>query len=102
MADKGRTGMLRAPHPRLTGTLRSLPRDRRAYQRLVVSGALAIAVSSASWSWAAAAPESINQPYTMQHQMTGQAMPVYGMTDTPAASLRVALNGLFSEHAYLA
>src|SRR5690349_6003776 len=98
--------MIRAPHPRLTGTFRSWTLnawtpDRRAYQRLAVSGALAIAVSSASWGWAVAAPVQVSQPTVMQHHMAGQTMPVYGMTDTPAASLRVALNDLFAEHAYL-
>lgn len=35
------------------------------------------------------------------HDM-GHSGSVYGMTDSPAAGLRVTLNGLFSEHVYLA
>jgi len=98
--------MLRAPHPRLLGKLRPWTLDRRACQRLAVSGALAVAVSSASWGWAVAAPATPSLPYgTVRHvgpHATAPGTAVYGMTDAPAASLRVALNGLFAEHAYLA
>jgi plastocyanin len=73
---------------------------------VAVSGALALAVSSASWGWAVAAPVLPASPYgTVRHvgpHTAGPSSAVYGMTDAPAASLRVALNSLFAEHVYLA
>src|SRR5215208_5390870 len=103
----GGYGMHRTPRTRPTGMYRSWGLDRRAWQRFVTAGALAAAVSSASFGWAIASPAS---PTVLQtpaitrfaEHGPGHAGAVYGMTDAPAAGLRVTLNNLLSEHVYLA
>jgi plastocyanin len=79
--------------------------DRRAWQRLAVSGALAVAVSTASWGWVLAnpaAPTTSPAIVRFADHGTGHTSAVYGMTDAPAAGLRVTLNNLLAEHVYLA
>jgi plastocyanin len=82
--------------------------DRRTLLRVAASGALAIAVSTASWGWALADPASpTSAPAVVRYAGTGAhgahgASSVYGVTDSAAAGLRVALNNLFAEHVYLA
>jgi plastocyanin len=96
--------MIRASRPTLAQKARSWALTRRACQRIAVAGALAVAVSSASWTWAVAAPP-ISAPQFVRHtgpHAVGQPASVYGMTDSQAAGLRVALNNLFAEHVYLA
>jgi plastocyanin len=97
--------MNRTPRPRLTRMFRPWALDRRAYQRLAASGALAVAVSTASWGWVFAQP-AVPTPSTavvrFADHSAGHTSDVYGMTDAPAAGLRVTLNNLFAEHVYLA
>jgi plastocyanin len=79
--------------------------DRRAWQRIAASGALAVAVSTASWSWVFASPAApTTSPAVVRFagHGVGHTSSIYGMTDAPAAGLRVTLNQLFSEHVYLA
>lgn len=97
----------RTPRLRVTGPFRSWALDRRTLLRVAASGALAVAVSSASWGWVLANPATATHaPAVVRYAgpglgaHTGDA--VYGMTDSAAAGLRVALNNLFSEHVYLA
>ena len=105
--------MIRIPRPPVDGTQsQKLPRrslDRRAVQRIAASGALAIAISSASWGWVFASPAASTTPTPStsvvryaDHGMGHGTTSVYGMTDAPAAGLRVTLNNLLSEHVYLA
>jgi hypothetical protein len=97
--------MHRTPRTRPTGMYRSWGLDRRAWQRFVTAGALAAAVSSASFGWAIASPAAPGQSPAIvrfAEHGPGHASAVYGMTDAPAAGLRVTLNNLFSEHVYLA
>jgi plastocyanin len=79
--------------------------DRRAWQRIAASGALAAAVSTASWGWVFASPTVPNSTRSVVRfadRGAGHAGAVYGMSDAPAAGLRVTLNNLFAEHVYLA
>ena len=102
---QGGYGMHRTPRTRPTGMYRSWGVDRRAWQRFVTAGALAAAVSSASFGWAIASPAAPGQSPAIvrfAEHGPGHASAVYGMTDAPAAGLRVTLNNLFSEHVYLA
>jgi plastocyanin len=96
--------MIRTARPHLSGMYRSWALDRRAWQRLAASGALAVAVSTASWSWVWASPTTPTAPAIVRFagHGAGHESAVYGMTDAPAAGLRVTLNNLFSEHVYLA
>jgi plastocyanin len=97
--------MNRTARPRLAGMYRSWALDRRAWQRLAASGALAVAVSTASWGWVWASPTAPTaSPAVVRFagHGAGHTSAVYGMTDAPAAGLRVTLNNLFSEHVYLA
>jgi plastocyanin len=97
--------MNRTPRLRLAGMYRSWGLDRRAWLRIAASGALAVAVSSASWGWAMASPTATTTPPAVVRfagHGAGQTSAVYGMTDAPAAGLRVTLNNLFAEHVYLA
>jgi plastocyanin len=90
--------------PRLTRMYRSWGIDRRALLRVAASGALAVAVSTASWGWvmASPAPQTAAGIVRLAGHDMGQTSSVRGMTDAPAAGLRVTLNQLFSEHVYLA
>jgi plastocyanin len=97
--------MNRTARPRLTGMYRAWALDRRAWQRLAASSALAIAVSTASWGWVWASPaDPTASPAVVRFagHGAGHTSAVYGMTDAPAAGLRVTLNNLLSEHVYLA
>lgn len=104
--------MIRIPRPPVRATRsrqwRAWALDRRAAQRLAASGALALAVSSASWGWVFASPAASTAltPSTSvvryANHPAGHVGSVYGMTDAPAAGLRVTLNNLLSEHVYLA
>lgn len=97
--------MNRTARPRLVGMYRSWALDRRAWQRLAASGALAVAISTASWGWVFANPAAPTAPPAVVRfagHGAGHTSAVYGMTDAPAAGLRVTLNNLFSEHVYLA
>ena len=97
--------MNRTARPRLAGMYRPWALDRRAWQRLAASGALAVAVSTASWGWVLASPATPVAPPIVARfagHGAGHATAVYGMTDAPAAGLRVTLNNLLSEHVYLA
>ena len=83
--------------------------DRRAALRVATSGALAAAVSTASWGWVFASPAaSVNNSGSgtaivrMVDHPASHATAAYGMTDSQAAGLRVTLNNLLSEHVYLA
>ena len=79
--------------------------NRRALLRVAASGALAVAVSTASWGWiyaSPATPTSAPSIVRFADHSAGHTGFVYGMTDSQAAGLRVALNNLFSEHVYLA
>src|SRR5205085_11861485 len=91
--------------PRLARLYRPWALDRRAWLRLAASGALATAVSTASWGWVFASP-AVPAPYpdVVRYADHGASHLVadYGMTDAPAAGLRVTLNNLFAEHVYLA
>ena len=94
------------------------PNGERGWQRLAVSGALATAVTASGWDWAlpsAATPTAYADDmghggHGMGHGSGGMnhgamaAAPAdqMQMTNSPAASLRVALNRLLSEHLYLA
>jgi plastocyanin len=97
--------MFRAPRPGSVRAFRFRGIDRTC-QRVAVSGALPIAVSVASWGWAlAATPTPTSPSASVRYVGTHAGAPassVYGITDTPAAGLRVALNNLFAEHVYLA
>jgi plastocyanin len=97
--------MHRTVRPRFARLYRPWALDRRAVQRLAAAGALAAAVSSASWGWVFASP-AVPSPSTaivrLADHGAGHATSAYGMTDAPAAGLRVTLNNLFSEHVYLA
>src|SRR5687768_17734425 len=61
---QGVPGMNRTARPRLAGMYRSWALDRRAWQRLAASGALAAAISTASWGWVFASPGSPAAPTT--------------------------------------
>jgi hypothetical protein len=96
----------RTPRLRVTGLFRSWALDRRALLRLAASGALAVAVSSASWGWVLASPaQPATTPAVVRVAGVGHGAhgsTVYGITDSAAAGLRVTLNNLFAEHVYLA
>ena len=97
--------MLRTPRPRIARIYRAWGLDRRAWQRIAASGALAVAVSTASWGWVMASPAApVAAPGIVRYadHSAGHIGSVYGVTDAPAAGLRVTLNNLFSEHVYLA
>jgi plastocyanin len=101
--------MYRTARPRLSGMYRSWALNRRAWQRIAASGALAAAISTASWGWVFANPAAQTAPPAVVWSAgpggghgAGHTGSVYGMTDAPAAGLRVTLNNLFSEHVYLA
>ena len=92
------------------------PHSERGWQRLTVSGALAAAVTASGWAWAvptAATPTAYADDMGHGGHGTGQSGVSHGsmaagpadqmqMTNSPAASLRVALNRLLAEHVYLA
>ena len=91
------------------------PSSERGWQRLAVSGALATAVTASGWAWAlpsAATPTAYAHDMGHGAHSMGQgavtdamkAAPAdqMQMTTSPAASLRVGLNRLLSEHVYLA
>jgi plastocyanin len=104
--------MIRIPRPPIVETQyqsqksRRWSPDRRAWQRIAASGALAVAVSTASWGWVFASTSAVSVPATTAVRTAahpaGHVGSVYGMTDAPAAGLRVTLNNLLSEHVYLA
>src|SRR4051794_2805949 len=96
--------MTHTPRQRVTGMFRSWALDRRTVQRIAVSGALAVAVSTASWGWVFASTPASTAPAIVRFagHDAAHTSSVYGMTDAPAAGLRVTLNNLFSEHVYLA
>ena len=62
--------MSRAPRPPRVSLYRAWALDRRTCQRLAVSGALAAAVSTASWGWVVAAPPPIARPGRSPHPAT--------------------------------
>lgn len=79
---------------------------RTSVARLALTGAVASAVFLAAWS-PRTGPSTVDSMSHDAHQMPGQfaaiaAAPTAGMTDSSAASLRVALNQLLGEHVYLA
>ncbi len=83
------------------------PHGERDWQRLTVAGTLAAAVTAGGWAWAMpTATPPIAYADDMRHAGHGmsQAGPADQMrtTSSPAASLRVGLNRLLAEHAYLA
>src|SRR3954451_11619734 len=91
--------------PRFARMYRSWGLDRRVALRLAASGALAVAVSTASWGWVFASPAiPTSDPAIVRFMDHGasHATAAYGMTDSQAAGLRGTLNNLFSEHVYLA
>src|SRR4051794_31659534 len=95
--DSGGYGMHRTPQTCPTVMYRSWGLDRRAWQRFVPAGALAAAVSSATFGWAIASPAAATQTPAIvrfAEHGPGHAGAVYGMTDAPAAGLRVTLNNL--------
>ena len=97
--------MNRTARPRLAGMYRAWALDRRAWQRIAASGALAVAVSTASWGWVLAnpaTPTATPAVVRLTGHPAGHTGAIYGMTDAPAAGLRVTLNNLLSEHVYLA
>ena len=100
--------MHRTPRLRLSRMFRPWALDRRAWLRIGASGALAVAVSTVSWGWVLASPATVTTPPAVVRfagpggHGAHQTSAVYGMTDAPAAGLRVTLNNLFSEHVYLA
>jgi plastocyanin len=97
--------MNRTPRLRRSRMFRPWGLDRRAWQRLAASGALAVAVSTASWSWVLASPAVPTPPpaiVRLAGHGAGPSSAVYGVTDAPAAGLRVTLNNLLAEHVYLA
>jgi len=100
--------MNRTARPCLARIYRAWALDRRAWLRLTASGALAVATSTASWGWVLADPGSPAAPTTppavvrFAGSSAGPTSSVYGMTDAPAAGLRVTLNNLLAEHVYLA
>src|SRR5437773_218345 len=97
--------MNRTARPRFVRMYRPWALDRRAVQRLAAAGALAAAISSASWGWVIASPAvPASSPAIVRFADHGAShtSTTYGMTDAPAAGLRVTLNQLFSEHVYLA
>src|SRR4051795_1007582 len=97
--------MNQTARPRFARMYRPWALDRRVALRLAASGALAAAVSTASWGWVFASPAvPTNDPAIVRFadHSAGHATAAYGMTDSQAAGLRVTLNKLFSEHVYLA
>src|SRR6188768_932139 len=97
---QGVPGMNRTARPRLSGMYRAWALDRRAWQRIAASGALAVAISTASWGWVFASPAAQTAPpapsfvgasFRFADHGAGHTSSIYGMTDAPAAGLRVTL-----------
>jgi plastocyanin len=101
--------MNQTARPRFARLYRPWALDRRAALRVAASGALAAAVSAASWGWVFASPAAFADTsgsgtaiVRFADHPASHTTAAYGMTDSQASGLRVTLNNLLSEHVYLA